>query len=123
MDQTLNTLDYLYLQNDACSKPQCFCNGKDDQKISMEHLREVKFTGFHPSKYHMSFVQLTMEGAPALERMTVQLYIGKDLDCSGIPCDRGYWAPCLMDSSKRVHTKAYEWTLDNKREEDEEVKG
>ncbi|CAN6338454.1 unnamed protein product [Urochloa humidicola] len=59
--------------NDACSKPLCFCNGKDDQKISMEHLREVKFTHFRPLKYHMSFVQLMMEGAPALERMTVEL--------------------------------------------------
>ncbi|CAL4898962.1 unnamed protein product [Urochloa decumbens] len=101
--------------NDACSKPQCFCNGRDyDQKISMEHLREVKFTHFLPSKYHMSFVQLMMEGAPALQRMTVELYVGKDLDCSSIPGDRGHWAPCPMDSSKRVRTKAYEWTLDKK---------
>ncbi|CAL4906331.1 unnamed protein product [Urochloa decumbens] len=107
-------------RNDACSKPQCFCNGKDDQKISMEHLREVKFTHFWPCKYHMSFVQLMMEGAPALERMTVELYIGKDLECSSIPGDRGHWAACPMDSSKRGRTKAYEWTLDKKQQEEEQ---
>ncbi|CAN6356303.1 unnamed protein product [Urochloa humidicola] len=111
------TID-IQCANDACSKPQCFCNGKDDQNISMEHLREVKFTSFVPSKYHMSFVELMMEGAPALERMTVEMYVGKDLDCSSIPGDRGHWVPCLIDSSKRM--KAYEWTLVKKKEEEEE---
>ncbi|KAL6643645.1 hypothetical protein ACP70R_018411 [Stipagrostis hirtigluma subsp. patula] len=37
--------------NNACLKAQCSCKGKDDdQKISMERLREAKITGFRGSK-------------------------------------------------------------------------
>jgi hypothetical protein len=44
-----------------------------------------------------------IESSPALERMTVELYIGKELDCGSIPGNRGRWAPCAGgQSSTRV---------------------
>ncbi|TVU50009.1 hypothetical protein EJB05_01360 [Eragrostis curvula] len=68
----------------------------DVEKISMEHLREATITGFHPSKYHQSLVQLIMAGAPALEKVTLELFVGKELH-EDIPCDRGRWAPSVIE--------------------------
>ncbi|CAL4891955.1 unnamed protein product [Urochloa decumbens] len=105
---------------DPCSNPRCFCYreaGWDDQNISLEHLREGKITGLRPSDDHLSLVQRVIASAPALERMTVELYIGKELDCSSIPCNRGHWAPCVSgQSSRRVCNQAYEWTPGKKRD-------
>ncbi|TVU50023.1 hypothetical protein EJB05_01374, partial [Eragrostis curvula] len=106
--------------NDSCSKPRCFCNGKDVEKISMEHLREATITGYHSSKYHRSLVQFIMAGAPALEKVTLELYVGKELH-EDIPCDRGRWAPSVIEHyPKGARTTVYEWTADKKREEEEE---
>ncbi|KAL6643649.1 hypothetical protein ACP70R_018415 [Stipagrostis hirtigluma subsp. patula] len=107
--------------NNACLKAQCPCKGEDDdQKISMEHLREAKITGFRPSKYHQSLVGLMIAGAPALERMALQLDIGMELNGS-LPCDRGHWIPCVTEhSSKRSRTTVYEWTPDKKKIEEGE---
>ncbi|RLN00117.1 hypothetical protein C2845_PM06G30060 [Panicum miliaceum] len=103
---------------DPCSNPHCFCHreaGWDEQMISLEHLREGKITGLRPSDDHLSFVRRVIASSPALERMTVELYIGKELDCGSIPCNRGRWAPCVGgQSSTRVCSKAYEWTPGNK---------
>ncbi|TVU50008.1 hypothetical protein EJB05_01359, partial [Eragrostis curvula] len=105
--------------NDSCSKPRCFCNGKDVEKTSMEYLREATITGFHPSKYHQSLVQFIMAGAPALEKVTLELYVGKELH-EDIPCDRGRWAPSVIKHSpKGPCTTVYQWTADKKREEEE----
>uniref|UniRef100_K3ZCX8 Uncharacterized protein n=1 Tax=Setaria italica TaxID=4555 RepID=K3ZCX8_SETIT len=105
---------------DPCSNPHCFCNqeaGWDDQKISLEHLREGKITGLQPSNEHLSLIRRVIASAPALERMTVELCIGKELDCSSIPCNRGHWAPCVSgQSSRRVCDQAYEWTPGKKGE-------
>ncbi|TVU50011.1 hypothetical protein EJB05_01362, partial [Eragrostis curvula] len=85
----------------------------------MEHLREATITGFHPSKYHQSLVQLIMAGAPALEKLTLELFIGKELH-EDIPCNRGQWAPCVSEESpKRVRPKVYQWTAEKKCEEEE----
>jgi hypothetical protein len=109
------------LQCDPCSNPHCFCNpdaGWDDQNISLEHLREGKITGLRPSDEHLSLIQRVIASAPVLERMTVEMYIGKELvDCSSIPCDRGHWDPCVGgQSSRRVCNQAYEWTPGKKGE-------
>jgi hypothetical protein len=104
------------LQCDPCSNPRCFCAreaGWDDQKIHLERLNEVKITGLQPSDSHLSLVRCVIASAPALKRLTVELYIGKELDCSRIPCNRGHWAPCVRDqdqSSRRPYNKVYEWT-------------
>nr|TKW28991.1 hypothetical protein SEVIR_3G365800v2 [Setaria viridis] len=96
------------------SRPEA---GWDDQKISLEHLREGKITGLQPSNEHLSLIRRVIASAPALERMTVELCIGKELDCSSIPCNRGHWAPCVSgQSSRRVCDQAYEWTPGKKGE-------
>ncbi|CAD6269988.1 unnamed protein product [Miscanthus lutarioriparius] len=101
---------------DPCSNPRCFCareGGWDDQKIHLERLNEVKITGLQPSDSHLSLVRRVIASAPALKRLTLELYIGKELDCSRIPCNRGHWAPCVTEqSSRRVYNKVYEWTPD-----------
>ena len=106
-----------HLQCDPCSNPHCFCHregGWDEQAISLDHLREGKITGLRPSDDHLSLVRRVIASSPALERMTVELYIGKEIDCSSIPCNRGHWAPCASgQSSRRVCCKAYEWTPGN----------
>ncbi|KAG2629661.1 hypothetical protein PVAP13_3KG458800 [Panicum virgatum] len=88
--------------------------GWDEQAISLDHLREGKITGLRPSDDHLSLVRRVIASSPGLERMTVELYIGKEIDCSSIPCNRGHWAPCASgQSSRRVCCKAYEWTPGN----------
>ncbi|PUZ67281.1 hypothetical protein GQ55_3G422200 [Panicum hallii var. hallii] len=48
-------------------------------------------------------IDISRPSSPALERMTVELYIGKELDCGSIPCNRGRWAPFAGgQSSTRV---------------------
>ncbi|KAJ1265545.1 hypothetical protein BS78_08G083900 [Paspalum vaginatum] len=108
---------------DPCSNPHCFCNreaGQEDQMISLERLQEVKITGLQPSKGHLSLVRRVIASAPALERMTVELYIGKELHCSSIPCSRGHWAPSCASGQSSTRTnnnvKTYEWTPDKKRQ-------
>ncbi|KAF8776469.1 hypothetical protein HU200_003174 [Digitaria exilis] len=107
---------------DPCSNPHCFCYQKasywDDQKVSLEHLREGKITGLRPSDDHLRLVRHIIASAPALEKMRVELHIGKDLDCSSIPCSRGHWAPCVSgQSSRRACNKAYVWAPGKKGKE------
>jgi hypothetical protein len=77
------------LQNDTCSKAGCLSNLEDDPTISLEHLREAKLTGFPSSMYHKSLLQLMITGAPALEKMTVELI--KELIVKGAERQRGPW--------------------------------
>ncbi|KAL6623309.1 hypothetical protein ACP70R_033188 [Stipagrostis hirtigluma subsp. patula] len=107
--------------NPANYKPHCFCHREDGwdwdgMNISLEHLREAMITGFLPSEHHRSLVRLMIASAPALEKMTVESYCGKELDGS-IPCDRGHWTPCASEGSGRHgRVTIYEWTPDKRRD-------
>ncbi|CAL4898974.1 unnamed protein product [Urochloa decumbens] len=107
--------------NNPCSKPGCPCNLEDDLMISLEHLREAKITGFGPSNYHRSFVQLMIAGAPALEKMTVEFIkasLSQRQQNDDDSEDLGFNMPCKGQWSLRHgDVTTYEWTADSKREE------
>ena len=100
----------------------------NDPTISLEHLREAKITGFPSSMYHKSLVQLMITGAPALEKMTVELIkdpMSKGQNGSEDPGfnmpSKGQWAPPVVGRSLRHgNVTIYEWEAEVKREEDRE---
>lgn len=60
-----------------------------------------------------------MARAPALEKMTVGLFIAQELHIY-ILCDKGYWTPFVTEQAPMgACTKAYQWTGDEKLEEEE----
>ncbi|RLN28229.1 hypothetical protein C2845_PM05G16400 [Panicum miliaceum] len=122
------SVDIACFENDTCSEAGCLCNLDDDPTITLEHLREVKITGFPSSMYHRSLVQLMITGAPALEKMTVELIkdpLSKGQNDSKDPgfnmtC-KGQWAPPISGRSPgHRNVTIYEWEADAKREEGRE---
>lgn len=80
------------------------------------------------SMYHKSLVQLMITGAPALEKMTVELIkdpLSKGQNGSEDPGfnmpSKGQWAPPVVGRSLgHGNVTIYEWEAEVKREEDRE---
>ncbi|XBI88690.1 hypothetical protein VPH35_026621 [Triticum aestivum] len=97
-----------------------------EEKISLDHLREVEFSGFSGQECH-DMAQLLLLNSSALQRMTVAVEASGDISCddssddespprqrtimetlvSTLPCPRGKWSACAPANEARAE---YEWT-------------
>jgi hypothetical protein len=95
-----------------------------DDVPSLEHLREVKLSGFSGQEHHcLEMAQLLLMGASALERMVLTSKTSLDLDFewlpelmlvesmeSILPRSRGKWT--ARRAANAAVTTEYEWTPD-----------
>ncbi|KAL6643640.1 hypothetical protein ACP70R_018406 [Stipagrostis hirtigluma subsp. patula] len=113
-------------QNKECSDLSCICyrpKDWDNQKLSLENLRDIEICDFVLLDSQIRLVQLLLTSASALERMTVTLdmsHLEDDDEVEfDIPCYEGHWAPCVWECSELgfVRPTEYEWLRGIKRGE------
>ncbi|KAF7039685.1 hypothetical protein CFC21_049637 [Triticum aestivum] len=116
---------YIRRCGDVCCICGCVGSWKED-KISLDHLREVEFNGFSGQECH-DMAHLLLLNSPALQRMSVVVEVSGDIswddssDDESPPCKkeimetsvltlphpRGKWR---ARASANEATSEYEWT-------------